>query len=99
LPAIPNILGRVIQVNGSNTNIVGVMPQSFAFPPGELDPPEVWLPLQLPPPNPQRRGSHYLNLVGRLKPGVPLSRASEEIARHVQASADRVGIANHPFSV
>ena len=27
------VIGRVIQINGSNANIVGVMPQSFAFPP------------------------------------------------------------------
>ena len=37
-----------------------MMPQTFSFPPGELDPPEVWLPMQLPPPDPKRRGSHYL---------------------------------------
>src|SRR5208282_6268001 len=48
------IVGRVIQVDGANANIVGVMPQSFSFSPGELDPPEIWAPIQLPPPNPQR---------------------------------------------
>jgi putative ABC transport system permease protein len=92
------ILGRVIQVEGVNTNVVGVMPQSFSFPPGELDPPEIWSPMQLPPPSPQRRGSHYLFLVGRLKPGVPLRLAQDEITRHVQQSADRIGQKNHPFS-
>ena len=54
--------------------------------------------MQLPPPNPQRRGSHFLYLVGRLKPGVPLRVAQEEIARHAQQSTDRVGQKNHPFS-
>ncbi len=92
------ILNRVIQVNGSNASIVGVMPQSFSFPPGELDPPEVWAPLQLPPPDPKRRGSHFLYLVGRLKPGVSINRAQDELARHVQQSADRIGQKNHPFS-
>jgi putative ABC transport system permease protein len=92
------ILGRVIQINGNNANVVGVMPQTFSFPPGELDPPEIWLPLQLPAPDPKRRGSHYLYLVGRLKPGVPLNRAQDEIARHVQQSTDRVGANNHPFA-
>ena len=36
--------------------------------------------------------------MGRLKPGVPLARAQDELARHVQQSADRVGQNNHPFS-
>jgi putative ABC transport system permease protein len=93
-----SVLGRVIQVDGSNANIVGVMPQTFSFPPGDLDPPEIWTPMQLPPPNPQRRGNHFLFLVGRLKPDVPLRRAQDEIARHVQQSADRIGQKNHPFS-
>jgi putative ABC transport system permease protein len=92
------IVGRVIQIDGDNANIVGVMPETFSFPPGELDPPEIWGPMQLPAPDPKRRGSHYLYLVGRLKPGVPLSRAQDEIARHVQQSTDRVGQQNHPFS-
>lgn len=94
----PNIVGRVIQVNGNNANLVGVMPQTFSFPPGELDPPEIWTPLQLAAPNPRQRGSHFLYLIGRLKPGVSLNRAQDELARHVQQSADRVGQNNHPFS-
>jgi putative ABC transport system permease protein len=92
------VIGRVIQVDGDNTNIVGVMPQSFSFPPGELDPPEVWGPLQLPAPDPRRRGSHFLSLIGRLKTGVPLTRAMDEIKRHVEQSTDRIGPKNHPFS-
>jgi putative ABC transport system permease protein len=92
------ILNRVIQVNGRNATVVGVMPQTFSFPPGELDPPEMWAPMQLPPPNPQQRGSHFLFLVGRLKPGVSLNRAQDELTRHVQQSTDRIGQKNHPFS-
>jgi putative ABC transport system permease protein len=91
------VIGRVIQINGNNANIIGVMPQAFSFPPGELDPPDIWVPMQLPPPDPKRRGSHYLYLVGRLKPNVPLRLAQDELARHVQQSAGRVG-PNHPFS-
>jgi predicted permease len=92
------VIGRVIQVDGDNANIVGIMPRTFSFPPGELDPPELWGPIQLPAPDPKRRGSHFLLLVGRLKPGVPLHQAQDEIDRHVQQSADRIGPKNHPFS-
>jgi len=94
----PNIVGRTIQIEGTNASVVGVMPQTFSFPPGDLDPPEIWTPMQLPPPNPNRRGSHFLFLVGRLKPGVSLNNAQDEIARHVQQSTDRIGQKNHPFS-
>jgi predicted permease len=92
-----SVVGRVVQINGRNANIAGVMPASFAFPPGELDAPDLWLPLQLPPPNPQRRGSHFLYLVGRLKPGVTLKHAQDELDRHVEQSAAKLG-QNHPFT-
>jgi hypothetical protein len=78
--------------------VIGVMPQAFSFPPGESDPPDIWRPMQLPPPRQEQRGSHYLFLVGRLRQGVYLGRAQEEIARHVEQSTDRVGAKNHPFS-
>ena len=92
-----NIIGRTLQVNGRNANIAGVMPPGFAFPPGELDAPEVWAPLQLGTPDPQRRGSHFLFVIGRLKPDVSASQAQQEINRHVAASPARIG-KNHPFS-
>lgn len=92
----PATVGRVVQVNGRNANIVGVMPPGFTFPPGELDPPGIWVPIQLGQPNPQRRGSHFLFLIGRLKPGVPPRQAQDEIARHVQQSPGLLG-RNHPF--
>ncbi|HUB32196.1 MAG TPA: ABC transporter permease [Bryobacteraceae bacterium] len=92
-----NVIGRTIQVSGNNANIVGVMPPGFAFPPGELDPPEVWSALQLGTPNPQRRGNHFLFLIGRLKAGVSAAQAQQEINRHVRDSTARLG-KNHPFS-
>jgi putative ABC transport system permease protein len=91
------VLGRTLQVNGRNASIVGVMPPDFAFPPGELDPPQVWQTLQLGTPNPQNRGSHFLYLIGRLKPGASPSQAQQEIDRHVRESKARIG-PNHPFS-
>src|SRR6476619_8432698 len=43
------ILGRDIRLNGNACTVVGVMPKGFAFPPGELDPPELWAPVQIDP--------------------------------------------------
>jgi putative ABC transport system permease protein len=93
-----SVVGRVVQINGRNANVAGVMPSSFTFPPGEIDAPEVWQPFQLPPPDPTRRGSHFLYLVGRLKPGVSLKHAQDEIDRHVDQSLARIGANKHPFS-
>ncbi len=92
-----SILGRVVQVNGQNANIVGVMPASFSFPPGDLNPPELWQAFQLGPPDPKRKASHFLSLLGRLKPGVTIHEATDEIALHVRQSVDHVGLKNHPF--
>ncbi len=93
-----SVVGRVIQINGRNANIAGVMPSTFTFPPGEIDAPEVWQPFQLPPPDPQNRGSHFLFLVGRLKPGISMKHAQDELDRHVDQSLARIGAKNHPFS-
>jgi putative ABC transport system permease protein len=94
----PSVLGRVVAVNGRNANVAGIMAPGFAFPPGELDAPEMWAPLQLGPPDPKRRGSHYLYLVGRLKPGVSMQVAQSEVDRHVQQSQAELGANGHPFS-
>jgi predicted permease len=92
----PSVLNRVVKVDGLNANVVGVMPPGFTFPPGDLEPTDAWLPLQLGPDMMARRGGHFLNLVGRLKPGYTLARAKEEITRHVAESPSK--ISRHPFS-
>ena len=74
-----NIVGREVLLNGQKCNIIGVMPKDFAFPPGEVDPPEVWTALQLDPARPGGRGSHFLYLLGRLKPNVTEPQAQSEL--------------------
>ena len=43
----PRIVGRETMLNGQKCTIIGVMPKGFAFPPGEVDPPEIWTPCSL----------------------------------------------------
>src|SRR5262245_22747046 len=52
------VIGRDIRLNGAACTVVGVMPAGFAFPPGELDAPELWTPRQLDPAQPGNRGGH-----------------------------------------
>src|SRR5262249_44102489 len=69
----PSIVGRTIQLNGTPTTVVGVMPPGFQLliKAGALvgKPTDVWLPYVLPPEAREPRG-RYLTVVARLKSGV-----------------------------
>ena len=80
----PHIVGRETLLNGRKGTIIGVMPKDFHFPPGEVDAPEVWVPLQIDPAKPGGRASHFLSLLGRLRPGVSLTQAQSELDALVQ---------------
>ncbi len=92
-----SILGRDIQLNGKPCTVVGVMPPSFDFPPGETDPAELWTPLQLDPARPGGRGSHYLSILAPLRQGVTLSQAQSEMTRYAAHSSATIARNNHPF--
>ena len=74
-----DIIGKQIQVNATTTTVVGVMPAKFAFPPGSNDQVELLVPFQFDPSNPGNRGSHFLSVIGRLKPGVTTEQAQSEM--------------------
>jgi len=74
-----DIIGKQILVNSQSTTVIGVMPLNFAFPPGSNDQVEVLLPFQFDPANPGGRGSHFLSVIGRLKPGVSIQQAQSEM--------------------
>ena len=74
-----DIIGKQILVNSQPTTVIGVMPVNFAFPPGSNDQVDVLLPFQFDPANPGNRGSHFLSVIGRLKPGVTIPQAQSEI--------------------
>lgn len=74
-----DIIGKQIQVNSQSTTVVGVMPKDFAFPPGSNDQVDVLLPFQFDPANPGNRGSHFLSVIGRLRPGVSMNQAQTEM--------------------
>jgi putative ABC transport system permease protein len=92
------IIGRDTQLDGVKCTIIGVMPPDFQFPPGENDPPEIWVPLQIDPARPGGRGSHFLSILGRLKPGVSLAEARMEMGQLVQHWAEFNSGNNHVFS-
>ena len=79
-------LGRTITVDGSPRTIVGVMPPGFEFPNMEAD---IWTPLPLTR-SKEWEGGRFLGVIARLKPGIPLEKAQEDMARvAAQLARDR----------
>jgi putative ABC transport system permease protein len=96
--ADPAIVGREVLLNGRKCAIIGVMPRGFSFPPGEPDPPQVWTALQIDPAKPGGRASHYLYLLGRLKPGVGAAQAQAELDALTRSWGEKKAPKTHAFS-
>jgi len=83
----PSVIGRGLRVNGQPASVVGVMPPGFRFPLNE----EAWTAATLDPAaRPRGRGQSF-EVIGRLKPGVTLGVARQQMA----AIAERLA-ARHP---
>lgn len=91
----PGIIGRGLTLDNRAYTIIGVLPASFQFPYGGTN---LWttrpfeqegLPYDL-----MQRGSGYLLVTGRLKPGVTLDQVNEQLkvvtARYGAANPDKV---------
>ncbi|HKI03385.1 MAG TPA: ABC transporter permease [Thermoanaerobaculia bacterium] len=74
--ADPKVVGQRVKVDGGDRTVIGVMPPGFTIGNERI---EAWIPLALDPANPGNRGSHFLYLVGRLKPDISLAQARSEI--------------------
>ena len=68
----PNIAGRMLNLNNTPTQIVGVMPAEFKFPRLEID---LWMPMAL---DTKRTAPYFFALVGRLRPGVEVGQAQAD---------------------
>jgi putative ABC transport system permease protein len=88
------VLERSMMIDGTLHRIIGVMPAGFDFPRrGKL-----WLPLQLPADPDAQRGAHYLDLVGRRRPGVSLDAAQRDISSIAQQLAAKYPRSNTGWS-
>jgi putative ABC transport system permease protein len=72
------VIGQSITLNNQDYAVVGVMRAGFALPLNEDS--EIWTPLVFTPDELTLRNSHYLKVLGRLKPGASLGQASAEMA-------------------
>ena len=73
----PQMLGKSIQLDGQRYSIVGVLSKDFSLG-GKHD---LWVPMGLDRTKPQNRGSHFMHVTARLKPGVTLGQVSAELDR------------------
>jgi putative ABC transport system permease protein len=72
-----SFIGRTIKLNDLEYTVLGVMPSRFQVP-GDVS--DVWVPMAWTAQERQDRGSHFLTVFGRLKPGVRIEEANTEIA-------------------
>jgi len=75
-------IGHTINLENQAYEIVGVVPASFRYPYGSQIP-QVWVPLAKDPiflSLMNRRKGHYLQIIGRLKPGVSVAQGQADLA-------------------
>ncbi len=79
--ADPNVIGSSISLDKRSFTVVGIMPAAFRFP-LVTESEQLWIPLVQDPlfgSWMQRRGGHWLQVTGRLKPGVSITQARAEM--------------------
>jgi len=70
------VVGRGLRVNGVTYSVVGVMPKTFD---PLLDKSDLWFPEAFTAQRLADHDNHFLDVMGRLKPGVSLSQAQSEL--------------------
>jgi putative ABC transport system permease protein len=73
----PGAIGQKLHVGTYSYSIVGVMPESFAFPNRDV---EMWAPSPPDAPYAQRRDETWFSVIGRLKGGVTLQQAQADLS-------------------
>jgi putative ABC transport system permease protein len=71
-----DVLGKVLEFDGRRLTVIGVMPAGFAFPAKKS---EFWAPLVVPEPGRASRVGYFLQMVGRLRPGISHADAQSQM--------------------
>lgn len=89
----PDLVGETVVVDGLTRTVVGVAPPGYDIADAGI---ELWTPLQIDPADTRGRGSHYLNVVGRLAPGVTPGAADDEMAALLERWDQTFPDTHHP---
>jgi putative ABC transport system permease protein len=76
MDADPSAVGRALVLGGASYTVIGIMPPSFRYPTATT---EIWIPAQSTPGMLQQRRARFYTAVGRLKPGVTLEQAKQDL--------------------
>jgi predicted permease len=78
--ADPQILGKVIKVNGNSYTVIGVMPRGFQFP-FNPEKPQIWIPIQVGDRDQVRvkNATPEYRIIARLRKGASISAATAEL--------------------
>src|SRR3569833_490052 len=102
--ADPKLIGKQISLNNTPFTVIGVMGADFDYPisPTHSD---AWVPLVFTKQNLEQRGSHWLQVVGRLKPGLDslsanarLKPLGERLARDFPNEQKSRGLTSVPMT-
>lgn len=89
-----NVLGTSIRVNGVPFEVVGIMPDGFAWPNND----QLWLPMQTDPLVGVRGEGLQLSVAGKLAPGVTSEQAAAEITTIMQRLGETYPETNKGFA-
>src|SRR5262249_19205557 len=73
--ASPDVVGRIVRIDGQPAKIIGVMPRAFTFPSTQ----ELWMPMIPTSAALQRQTGYAQFAYARLRDGVAVQRAREEM--------------------
>ncbi len=79
----PKVIGRPIMINGEPNTIIGVLPRGFTLPRWQAD---LWTPLPITR-SEEWNGGRFLTVIARLKRGVSLEQAQQDLHAVAQGSA------------
>jgi len=101
----PNVLGRTVMLDRRQHTVIGVMPAGFQFP-IQAEPFDLYVTIAEDALNPdgtkpqtEQRGSHSLQAVARLKPGVTIAQAQADLASIAATLTQKYPETNTNFGV
>ncbi|MGA8222533.1 MAG: ABC transporter permease [Candidatus Acidiferrales bacterium] len=75
--ADPGVVGRTIELDNKPVTVIGILPREFEFAPALSSP--LWVPFHLDEFMATRRNYRWMNVIGRLAPGVTAGQAQAEM--------------------
>src|SRR5262245_31805656 len=91
----PNVVGRRVNLDGSQYAVVGIMPAGFQYPRGA----EIWTPLSLNANQTQMREAHFLQVFARRRPDASLAQVRAEMETIADSLARQYPATNKNWTV